>query len=66
MQLIRDIRTQHPSVAVIVITGFGKIESAVEAIRLGAVDYLTKPLVDDELRIAVNKALQNANLIAPK
>ncbi len=64
MQLIRDVRKTHPSVAVIVVTGFGKIESAVEAIKQGAVDYLTKPVVDDELRIAVNKAIQQHVLLA--
>ena len=64
MQLVRDVRKKHPAVAVIVVTGFGKIESAVEAIKLGAVDYLTKPVVDDELRIAVNKAIQQHTLLA--
>ncbi len=64
MELIREVRKHHPSVAVIVVTGFGKIESAVEAIKLGAVDYLTKPVVDDELRIAVSKAIQQHTLLA--
>lgn len=64
MELLRDVRKKHPAVATIVITGFGKIESAVEAIKLGAVDYLTKPVVDDELRIAVNKAMQQHALLA--
>ena len=50
--------------AVITITGFGKIEAAVEAIKLGAVDYLTKPIVDEELLIAVGKALQQHALLA--
>lgn len=62
--LLKTIRKKHPSVAVIVITGFGKIETAVEAIRAGAVDYLTKPIVDDELRIAVGKAMQQHTLLA--
>ncbi|MCE9589787.1 MAG: sigma-54 dependent transcriptional regulator [Planctomycetes bacterium] len=64
MELLRALRKQHPSIASIVVTGFGKIESAVEAIKLGAVDYLTKPVVDDELRIAVNKAMQQHALLA--
>jgi len=64
MELLRRVRKNHPSVAVINITGFGKIEAAVEAIRLGAVDYLTKPIVDDELRIAVGKAMQHHALLA--
>ncbi len=63
IQLIKDLRKAHPSVASIVITGFGKIESAVEAIKQGAVDYLTKPIVDEELCIAVNKAIQQHALL---
>ncbi len=64
LELLKRIRKKHPAVALIIITGFGKIEAAVEAIRLGAVDYLTKPVVDDELRIAVGKALQQHALLA--
>ena len=63
-ELLRTIRKKHESVAVIVITGFGKIETAVEAIKLGAVDYLTKPIVEDELRIAVGKAAQQHALLS--
>jgi len=64
MGLLKRIRKQFPSVVPIVITGFGKIESAVEAIRLGAADYLTKPIVDDELRLAVSKAVNQQTLLA--
>ena len=64
MDLLRKVRRKHPSLAVIMITSYGRIESAVEAVRLGAVDYLTKPLVDDELRIAVNKALHQLALLS--
>jgi DNA-binding NtrC family response regulator len=64
LELLRAIRKRHQSVVAIVITGYGKIESAVEAIKLGAADYLTKPVVDDELRLAVNKALRQHALIA--
>ena len=64
MELLKQIRRQFTSVATIMITGFGKIESAVEAIKLGAVEYLTKPIVDDELRIAVDKAMQQHALLA--
>jgi DNA-binding NtrC family response regulator len=64
MSLLKAVRKKQPSIAVIVITGYGKIETAVEAIRLGAGDYLTKPVVDDELRIAVGKAMQQHTLLA--
>ena len=64
MELLKAVRKNHPAAAVITITGYGKIESAVEAIKLGAVDYLTKPVVDEELLIAVNRAMQQHVLMA--
>ncbi len=57
--------TEHcPDTSVILITGYGTIESAVEAIRMGAFDYLTKPVIDDELHFAVQKALGQRKLVA--
>ena len=56
MELLRIIAKEHPTVAVIMLTGYGTIESAVEAVRAGAVDYLTKPVVDAELRLALERA----------
>jgi DNA-binding NtrC family response regulator len=49
---------------VIVITGYGTIESAVKAIKRGAYDYLTKPIVDDELRLVVEKAIKQQSLMS--
>ena len=46
-----------PDTAVILLTGYGTIESAVEAIRVGAFDYLTKPVIDDELNLSIQRAL---------
>ncbi len=63
MELLRNVRKNHESIAPIIVTGFGKIDSAVEAVRLGAVDYLTKPVVDDELKLAVNKAVNQHTLV---
>lgn len=50
-------RMKSPETAVILLTGFGTIENAVEAIRLGAFDYLSKPIVDDELNFCIERAL---------
>ena len=47
--LLAHCRKNHPATAVIMITGYGTVEAAVEAIRLGAFDFLTKPLIDEEL-----------------
>lgn len=64
MELLKKLREKHGDVVPIVITGFGKIESAVNAVKLGAADYLTKPIVDDELRLAVSKAANQQALLA--
>jgi len=64
LELLKRVRKTREDLAVIMITGFGKIEHAVEAIKLGATDYLTKPIVDDELRIAVSKAIRQHTLLA--
>ena len=52
-----------PETQVILLTGFGTIESAVDAIRLGAFDYLTKPVVDDELTFSINRALGQKQIV---
>lgn len=64
LELLHIIRRDHPKTVVLVITGYGTIESAVLAIKSGAYDYLTKPIVDDELRLAVERALKQQSLIS--
>ena len=63
-ELLREVRGKYPSTAVIMISGYGTIESAVEALRQGAVDYLTKPVVDLELRAAVERGMQQHALMS--
>ena len=58
IDLLKRVTKEHPGVAVLTLTGYGTIESAVEAVRLGAVDYLTEPVVDSELRLALERALR--------
>jgi len=55
--LLEWVRANSPETEVILLTGYGTIESAVEAIRLGAFDYLTKPVIDDELNFSIQRAL---------
>jgi len=64
LELLHIIRRDYPKTVVIVITGYGTIESAVLAIKSGAYDYLTKPIVDDELRLAVERAIKQQSLIS--
>ncbi|MGH7128863.1 MAG: sigma-54-dependent transcriptional regulator, partial [Planctomycetaceae bacterium] len=52
-----------PETAVILLTGYGTIESAVEAIRIGAFDYLTKPLIDEELHLTIQRALGQRRIV---
>ena len=63
LDLLRWAREHHPTTAVVMLTGYGTIESAVEALRLGAADYLTKPVMDDELRVALERALRQQALM---
>ncbi|MEM7754441.1 MAG: response regulator [Planctomycetota bacterium] len=64
LDLLGEIREHHPAVAVVMLTGYGTIESAVQALRLGAIDYLTKPVMDEELRIALERAIAQHELLA--
>jgi DNA-binding NtrC family response regulator len=63
-ELLRYVRANCPEVVVIMITGYGNIETAVEAIKQGAYDYLTKPIIDDDVRMSVFRALQQQQLVA--
>jgi DNA-binding NtrC family response regulator len=64
LELVNTIRKEHPQTVTIVITGYGTIESAVKAIKQGAYDYLTKPIADDELRLAVERAIRQQSLMS--
>jgi len=64
LELLHIIRKDYPKTVVLVITGYGTIESAVLAIKSGAYDYLTKPIIDDELRLAVERAIKQQSLIS--
>jgi DNA-binding NtrC family response regulator len=52
-----------PNTDVILITGYGTIESAVEAIRMGAFDYITKPVIDAELNLSIQRALSQRLIV---
>ncbi|HOW70374.1 MAG TPA: sigma-54 dependent transcriptional regulator [Phycisphaerae bacterium] len=62
-ELLRLIKQRFPDIVVIMITGYGTIESAVEAIKMGAYDYLTKPIIDEEIQLTIQRALQQQSLI---
>lgn len=58
MEVIRHVVRENPGIPVVVLTAFGTVESAVEAVRAGASDYLMKPVGVPQLRAAVFKALK--------
>ena len=62
MELLRRVKTASPGTEVIVITAFGTIEMAVEAMKAGAFEYITKPFNRDELKLAARKALKLRHL----
>jgi DNA-binding NtrC family response regulator len=57
MTLLEKIKPAHQDVSVVIVTGFGNVNSAVEAMRRGATDYLTKPIQPDELEETIQRAL---------
>jgi len=61
MELLKLLKPTYPQTDVIMMTGFGSIESAIEATKLGAGDYLTKPFQPDELLIRVRNVLEKKN-----
>ncbi|MDT7042823.1 sigma-54 dependent transcriptional regulator [Candidatus Nitronereus thalassa] len=61
-ELLEEIVKHHPASNVIMMTAFGTVESAVEAMKRGAFDYLTKPIKTDELLVTIEKAMREAML----
>jgi DNA-binding NtrC family response regulator len=79
LDVLKELRGQHKQIPVIMITGFGSIDSAVQSIKLGAYDYVTKPLdfekllkiVENALKLSVfpldqRQAPDNGNHVAPR
>jgi two-component system response regulator PilR (NtrC family) len=62
LELLREVKTQSPSVAVIMITAHTSTKSAIEALKAGAFDYIAKPFDIDELKIIVRNAVERKEL----
>jgi two-component system, OmpR family, phosphate regulon sensor histidine kinase PhoR len=63
MEVLRRIRERKLNILVIIITGFATIETAIEAMKRGAYDFITKPFEPDQLRIVVNRAIERVRLM---
>jgi two-component system response regulator HydG len=57
-EMLKIIKAQYPQTGVIIITGYSDIKMAVELIKMGAYDYITKPLYPDEILTTINKAIE--------
>jgi len=62
MELLKSLRERDPELPIIIMTGFGTIEAAIEAIKAGAFDFITKPFKLDRLRILIQNALERRRL----
>ncbi|MFO0888507.1 MAG: sigma-54 dependent transcriptional regulator [Isosphaeraceae bacterium] len=65
VEILRQLRADRPDLPIAILTAYGGIDNAVAAIRLGAMDYLTKPLDLDRLRATVNHALEDRAAAGP-
>ncbi|MBW1723332.1 MAG: sigma-54-dependent Fis family transcriptional regulator [Deltaproteobacteria bacterium] len=62
LEVLKEAKKLYPDIVVILITGFASIESAIEAIREGAYDYITKPFKLEEIKIVVHNAGEKIRL----
>ena len=63
IELLEDIKKTHPQLPVIIMTSYGDIRLAVRAMKLGAVDYITKPVNHEELRELISSVFQQPELV---
>jgi two-component system NtrC family response regulator len=63
IDLLERLRSEDPELPVVLMTAFGTIQSAVQAVKAGAYDYLTKPIDPDELLVVVHRAVERRQLV---
>ncbi len=61
--LLRRLKKDFPQISVIVMTGYGSIENAVETMKDGAFDYITKPIIDNEIKIVLERLVKQQSLV---
>jgi DNA-binding NtrC family response regulator len=63
LEVLRRVKESHPDIDVIMVTGLSQIDTAVQSMKLGAFDYLSKPFDPDELKLVVQRALERRRLL---
>ena len=66
LTLLKNARQKHPHILTIIITGYGSLQSAIEAIRLGAYDYIQKPFKIEEITVATRNAIDKVRSVKEK
>lgn len=63
IELLKQLKLEFPDVSLIMMTAYGSIRTAVEAMKMGAYDYVTKPVSAEEIRLVIQRAFERQNLI---
>ncbi len=63
MELLQRLKSESPDISVIMMTAFGSIKNAVEAMKMGACDYITKPISSEEIKLVIQKVFEKQDLI---
>src|SRR2546430_1800267 len=62
IEVLSNIKTIHPSIPIVILSGIGQIKTVVEAMKIGASDYLTKPFEEEALELAIENAIEKERL----
>lgn len=63
LEILHAVKKTNPNIYVVIMTGYSTVQSAVQAMKLGASDYLTKPFIDDALLLAVERVIEKKKLV---
>jgi len=64
IQLLQEVKRRDPGLPVIMMTAYGTVENAVQAMKKGALDYITKPFQNEELKLTIRKAIDHRRLVS--
>ncbi|MEW6074739.1 MAG: sigma-54 dependent transcriptional regulator [Candidatus Omnitrophota bacterium] len=63
IRLLKEMKSRNYNIPVVFMTGYGSIENAVDAMKEGAYDYITKPIIDNEIKIVIDRLLKEKTII---